>query len=340
MKSTQIDYLNIGLMFLALLLALKIPFELFLFSYAVLGPLHYLTEMNWLKERDYFSKNKNVFWVMLILAGIISISPVVGLLSHVDLTADLFHFWPESSLRKLLSTWTPIVIFMSLIAGISFALFQKMWVTLIISVAAGILGYILKDQNVFVVLLGTFLPTLIHVYVFTGLFMLFGALKTKSTPGLVAVACLIACAFVIFNYSFAKFTVPSNAINKAYNESAFYSLIEESIKTFQLKMQYSKSLNITFIKLQSFMAFAYTYHYLNWFSKTSIIKWYKVSKKQLLFIGALWTVSVGLYYYNYRVGLTLLFLLSFMHVLLEFPLNVVSVRGIWEISVAKLKNTI
>ena len=52
-------------MFLALVLALKIPFELFLFSYAVLGPLHYLTEINWLKERNYFAKNKKVFWVML-----------------------------------------------------------------------------------------------------------------------------------------------------------------------------------------------------------------------------------------------------------------------------------
>jgi hypothetical protein len=28
-----------------------------------------------------------------------------------------------------------------------------------------------------------------------------------------------------------------------------------------------------FFKVQSFIAFAYTYHYLNWFSKTSIIKW-------------------------------------------------------------------
>src|SRR2546430_5445042 len=36
------------------LLAYAFPFELFLFSYAVLGPLHYLTEISWLHDRKYF----------------------------------------------------------------------------------------------------------------------------------------------------------------------------------------------------------------------------------------------------------------------------------------------
>ena len=90
MQSKQIDYLNIALMFLALILALKIPFELFLFSYAVLGPLHYLTEINWLKERNYFSKNSNVFWVMLILSILISIKPVM----------DTLGWWEEESIIK------------------------------------------------------------------------------------------------------------------------------------------------------------------------------------------------------------------------------------------------
>ncbi len=338
MKSTQIDYLNIGLMFLALVLALKIPFELFLFSYAVLGPLHYLTEINWLKERNYFAKNKNVFWVMLVLAAVVSIGPVINSLSKWDLTADLFSFWPESGLRKFLGDWTPTVIFISLVAGISFVFFQKTWITLAISALAAILGYFIQEQNAYIVLLGTFLPTLIHVYIFTGLFMLYGALKTKSTPGLISVGCLIACAFVILNYSFKKFSIPGDATTQAFNESSFSGVIESIIEAFQLKIQYAASLNITFIRLQSFVAFAYTYHYLNWFSKTSIIKWHKVEKKQLVFIGAVWVGSVGLYYYDYHVGLIVLFLLSFMHVLLEFPLNVASVRGIVDIARGKEKS--
>jgi hypothetical protein len=35
----------------------------------------------------------------------------------------------------------------------------------------------------------------------------------------------------------------------------------------------------------------------------------------------LWLASIGLYAYDYSVGLKWLFFLSFTHVLLEFPLN-------------------
>jgi len=58
----------------------------------------------------------------------------------------------------------------------------------------------------------------------------------------------------------------------------------------------------------------------------------------LVFIGAVWVGSVGLYYYDYHVGLIVLFLLSFMHVLLEFPLNVASVIGIVDIARGKEKS--
>jgi hypothetical protein len=50
MKQTAdtVNYVNAGLMVLSCLAAYVFPFELFLFSYAVLGPLHYLTEISWL----------------------------------------------------------------------------------------------------------------------------------------------------------------------------------------------------------------------------------------------------------------------------------------------------
>jgi hypothetical protein len=77
-----------------------------------------------------------------------------------------------------------------------------------------------------------------------------------------------------------------------------------------------------------FVAFAYTYHYLNWFSKTSIIQWHKVPKSTLAIVIVLWVASILIYAYDYMVGLKWLFLLSFLHVLLEFPLNYRSVIGI------------
>jgi hypothetical protein len=83
------------------------------------------------------------------------------------------------------------------------------------------------------------------------------------------------------------------------------------------------------IMLTRFIAFAYTYHYLNWFSKTSIIQWHKVPAANLSIVLLLWAVSVGLYAYNYFIGFTALLFLSFMHVFVEFPLNWQSFVGIF-----------
>ena len=79
-----------------------------------------------------------------------------------------------------------------------------------------------------------------------------------------------------------------------------------------------------------FIAFAYTYHYLNWFSKTEVIRWHKVPKARFALVIVAWIVSVVLYAVDYMLGFQWLFLLSFMHVLLEFPLNYISVVGIFK----------
>ncbi|MEZ4686061.1 MAG: hypothetical protein R3B47_08345 [Bacteroidia bacterium] len=57
MTTESVDKLNIGLVIAAF--GGDVPaFELFLFSYAFLGPLHYLTEINWLQKRSYFVSDK------------------------------------------------------------------------------------------------------------------------------------------------------------------------------------------------------------------------------------------------------------------------------------------
>jgi len=80
--------------------------------------------------------------------------------------------------------------------------------------------------------------------------------------------------------------------------------------------------------IMRFIAFAYTYHYLNWFSKTSVIKWHLVPKRVLIATISLWLLSIAIYAYDYTLGMNVLFFLSFLHVFLEFPLNVVSFTGI------------
>jgi hypothetical protein len=84
----------------------------------------------------------------------------------------------------------------------------------------------------------------------------------------------------------------------------------------------------TGILLMRIIAFAYTYHYLNWFSKTSVIQWHKVPKWRFAVVILFWIISILLYMYNYVVGFMWLFFLSYLHVLLEFPLNYTSIVGI------------
>ena len=46
MTVARVNYINIALMLISAAVAFCHPLELFLFSYAVLGPLHYLTEIS------------------------------------------------------------------------------------------------------------------------------------------------------------------------------------------------------------------------------------------------------------------------------------------------------
>jgi hypothetical protein len=82
------------------------------------------------------------------------------------------------------------------------------------------------------------------------------------------------------------------------------------------------------IMFARFIAFAYTYHYLNWFSKTSVIRWHQVPKLRFAIVIIAWIASVALYLTEYNIGFRWLFLLSFLHVMLEFPLNHQSFIGI------------
>src|SRR5438045_6620252 len=56
-------------MIAALAAAAVAPFHVFLFAYAVLGPLHYLTEISWLHDRNYFTARggSRRVWLALVL---------------------------------------------------------------------------------------------------------------------------------------------------------------------------------------------------------------------------------------------------------------------------------
>ncbi len=323
LNADRINYLNIGLMLISCAVAFYIPFELFLIAYAVLGPLHYLTEISWLHERKYFSKGKFDF-VFLGLAAV-----ALFVVSYVLTPKDII----TSSESRGLST---ALVYISFAAALAMILlktaFQRFIAVAIIMVSA----IITKNGLIF---FSVFLPTLVHVYIFTGLFMLYGALKGRSRSGYMAciLFLIIPFAFIFVNVQpmamtgWAKESYPqfealniymlniwdSNLYSWPPTTQGGYDMVKSGI--------YTSGVGIAFMR---FIAFAYTYHYLNWFSKTTVIKWHAVPKIRLAVIVALWIGSVALYFYNYKLGFDVLFLLSFLHVFLEFPLNHVTWIGI------------
>lgn len=314
-KTEKVDILNIGLMLLAAVIAMVMPFETFLFVYAVLGPLHYLTEISWLHDKQYFVKGKYDSVILVIAAALLALFEI----------------------REQLSITFPIgfnanIVFVALLGSVVFFFVHNNFLKW-----AGITLIILTSQvsSNFNLFLTLFIPTIIHVYVFTMLFMLYGALKSKSRYGLLSVFILLLCPILLFTI---------------FPNTAFYPISEYGIKNYQ-NFKYLNILSLTTffdqplpdsmdgwgniifhtktgILVMRVIAFAYTYHYFNWFSKTSLIQWHKVPKWRFVVVILIWIAGATLYMIDYTAGYKWLYFLAFLHVILEFPLNIMSLSGI------------
>ena len=434
LKEDKINYVNIGLMLITAVLAYFFPFETFLLAYAYLGPLHYLTEISWLHDRNYFSKGKYDFLVLLLVGILLSYAAFA---KDFGVSLEVYDYFVKMNL------FDKLLVF-ALFSSILFALVKNLFVKIIaiLFLYVFVSGWLSPDnstsnaESTTVFALTSLVPTLIHVYLFTGLFMLFGSLKTRSVSGMwqmvgfVVVPLLLVFAlpvdtkapiskfgkdahyakgdgfyatnisimdhfnliedpiytnadFVAFvnkkdfkdanaQYQFiakadlkkiidslkkkpnAAYVMNKQPINpnfQADNILALY-LKPEVLNEYQMKpmpakifsgFSLEKYASIVYnstvgIMLMRFIAFAYLYHYLNWFSKTEVIRWHQVPKLRFAAVILLWVVASVFYTYDYSLGLSLLFFLSFSHVLLEFPLNIISIVGIGKESLAIMKN--
>jgi hypothetical protein len=172
-------------------------------------------------------------------------------------------------------------------------------------------------------LFGMWLPTIIHVYVFTGAFVLYGALKTRSVSGMMSLFVFVACGAACFVYIPDHPDTVSEYGKKAYHFFRYLNVTLYNVFTNGKLASEGDDIYVLpkAVAIMRFIAFAYTYHYLNWFSKTTVIKWNQVSRQRLAIIIGLWILSVVLYFISYSVGFYALFLLSMLHVFFEFPLN-------------------
>ncbi len=320
LDANQINYLNIGLMILSCFLAYIFPFELFLFSYAVLGPLHYLTEISWLHDRNYFvertrDRRIKLAWLLLVL---------------LTLSVMLYGMFTEKILRQNLSPVWEIGLFYLVFVTALLLMFVQKITTGMIVIVLSLAALFLFSSSRYYALTAFFMITIIHVFVFTAAFIFYGALKSKSRSGILSLVVFIICVVSFFIYAPRATLLPAGEFVKN-SYGSFSTLNAELIKFFDLgagaslREIYDSTAGLIVMRL---IAFAYTYHYLNWFSKTSVIKWHEISKLRTAAIVGLWLISLGIYAYDYQIGMITLYFLSVLHVMLEFPLNHQTFAGI------------
>lgn len=286
----SIDRINLILVLISCAIAHIVPIEALVISYAFLGPAHYLTEISWLHDRKYFIKQEGgkhkddviILSIFGLVALIVPLKEILMLLFFLALSmAFTANWW-----YRLGATLLCMMIFVT-----------------INSFTTSYMFFLL-------------LPTIVHVFIFTSLFVLLGALKNNSIYGYLTLLALIASAGSFFLNIVPDFTITEYAARNLTYMSGIYDGFAELIG-FDPE-------TIAQHPVSGFVGFAYTYHYLNWFSKTRVIGWNDISPKRRGVIIVLYLASISIYLYNYSLGFKALLLLSFMHVVLEFPLNGVS----------------
>lgn len=325
----QVDRLNTLLIILSLGLSILLPFELFLIGYAVLGPLHYFTEINWIRDRRFFISSKAWVYAVMIIALLITLPYLVRLDFAQSVLGNTATSIEEMLNSKIYTTGYFLIIALGFVL-----LFLKKWTHRVLALLSCIiLAFLLNDFSFYHIILGIFLPTLIHVYLFTLLFMYYGFKKSKNTFALLncILMILVPVAILLLPLNGENFFFDS-AVEARYTTNNFHLLNTNISKYLGINDGSTFNFRGTWeIKIQIFITFAYIYHYLNWFSKTTVIGWHKnMTKQSTLLIAAFWIISIILYAYDYALGFTLLLFVSLVHVFLELPLNYMTLRSIFK----------
>jgi hypothetical protein len=177
---------------------------------------------------------------------------------------------------------------------------------------------IMAAGNLSFAVAGILIPTLIHVALFTLVFMMLGAWRAQSRmQAALVLIYLVAIVVILLAPPMAEVRIASFA------EAArdYFGNVGPAL---------SRLFGIPGLKLDtrltSLLAFVYTYHYLNWFIKADVIRWADIPRARLALVAAASAGSTALYFYDYAYGFTFLLALSLVHILLEFPLDALAVR--------------
>jgi len=293
-------YADLAALAISGVLAAFAPMQVFLFSFAVLGPLHYLTEIAWLNKKKFYLGDSAVpRWVYVLAAvAAVVLSLASGLLKH-----DMW-FWAVGAM---------------LLISLS-VLVRNAYVMTAVAVVALIASFFLRTWVFFV---AAMVPTLVHVFFFTWTFMVSGALRERErsltkwvNPALAAVIPVLLM-FVPMHYGrLGGFWLRA--------ESMTFVSIHAKLAG---DLHHTVVLNGMLLKdpvvagLMRVFAFAYLFHYLNWFAKTELLELHKIPRREWAAIALVYVACLASFGVSFRFGFMVSSFLSVLHVVLEFPLN-------------------
>lgn len=327
MNTTRLDLLNIGLMLLSLVLACTYPYEVFLLAYAFVGPLHYLTEISWLHDRKNFCTRRSDVFLLL--------GPTVLIMFGIGASFDIWH-------SPFIAAFAAEILVFTFLSALVYQTVKSPWKRLL-ALPLVVVGTVLYSLSVgdgysnVRYWIALYLGTLVHVFLFTASFILLGALRNRSWTGIASLVVFVGAAvFCFLNPMIGRVHGPGPWARAHF--AVFGTLDSGLVYLFGMHRSDSREILMPFrnidelyaspaaLKAACFIAFAYLYHYFNWFSKTKVIGWHRISKKRAAAIVTLYLASVGVYLWNYESGLIWLAFLSLAHVSLEFPLNWLSFK--------------
>ena len=241
--------------------------------------IHYLTELNWINKNNYLVNGKKWVWIFIFLSLLILIPSLLNL----PIVSDFEDYLVINNLSKFFNRIRNELILMMFLFAIGLVLFKK-WQHLLLSLLVSLIsGFIIVKYIPFsYIIVGLFLPTIIHVYLFALVFMISGNSNNKTKEGLTGIVRLPVCPIVILG----THIIPSDYVLSAHTKTSYLTSTFSILSSYLAKiLSPSEKEKFYFlseigIKLQIFIAFCYTYHYLNWFSKTSITGWSKSLSKR------------------------------------------------------------
>ncbi len=287
------DAVHLALMLLALGLAYLVPFELLLLAYAVLGPAHYTTEISWLHDRKYFVPQRGFALALATIA-----------------VAAAFYVASDA--------WFGFVLWRAFAGAALLAAPRTTPQRIGLAIAAVGVTLVFVARLPALATLSILLPTLIHVSLFTLIFMALGAYRSGSAAqGLLVAMYLAAIALLLLVPPTAHTVLPRvDELGRLYFGNVAPALGQVfGVPGLQLDA-----------RLTGLFGFIYAYHYLNWFIKVEVIRWADMPRWRWAAIGVISAASTGLYFHDYALAFSVLYGLSLAHVVLEFPLNAVAAR--------------